>query len=120
MPEAEQPDAQLLVLSFRVMDKQHYYFKLVPPRATFPHDMTGEERALMEKHSAYFRQNFDLGNLLLYGPVMAPNGAFGVGILEVAGEAEARRFGENDPSVLGGLNRFEIYPMQASAARAKT
>ena len=102
------------------MDKQHYYFKLIPPRPTFPHDITGEERALMEEHGAYFRQNFDLGKLLLYGPVMAQNGAFGVGILEVADAAEARRFGENDPSVLGGLNRFEIYPMQVTASRAKT
>ena len=53
------------------MDKQHYYFKLIPPRPSFPQDMTSEERALMEKHSAYFRQHFDLGKLLLYGPVMA-------------------------------------------------
>ena len=102
------------------MDKQHYYFALIPPRPSFPQDITSEERALMDKHSVYFRQHFDLGKLLLYGPVMAPAGAFGVGILEVADEAEARRFGENDPSVRGGLNRFEIYPMQVAASRAKS
>jgi uncharacterized protein YciI len=102
------------------MDKQHYYFKLIPPRPSFPQDITSEERALMDQHSVYFRQHFDLGNLLLYGPVMAPKGAFGVGILEVADEAEARRFGENDPSVRGGLNRFEVYPMQVTDARAKS
>ena len=54
------------------------------------------------------------------GRVMSPAGAFGLGILEVADEAEARRFGENDPSVRGGLNRFEIYPMQVAASRAKS
>ena len=102
------------------MDKPHYYFRLIPPRPSFPQDMTSEERALMERHSAYFRQHFDRGKLLLYGPVMAPKGAFGLGILEVADEAEARRFGENDPSVRGGLNRFEVYPMQVAAARAKS
>jgi uncharacterized protein YciI len=102
------------------MDKQHYYFALIPPRPSFPQDITSEERALMDQHSVYFRQHFDLGNLLLYGPVMAPKGAFGVGILEVADEAEARRFGENDPSVRGGLNRFEVYPMQVTDARAKS
>ena len=95
-------------------------FALIPPRSSFPQDITSEERVLMDKHSVYFRQNFDLGKLLLYGPVMAPKGAFGLGILEVADEAEARRFGENDPSVRGGLNRFEIYPMQVAAARAKS
>ncbi|MDR3748106.1 MAG: YciI family protein [Acidobacteriota bacterium] len=102
------------------MDRQHYYFQLIPPRPTFPQDMTSEERALMEMHGAYFQQHFDLGKLLLYGPVMAPKGAFGLGILEVADEAEALRFGENDPSVRAGLNRFEIYPMRVAASRAKS
>jgi hypothetical protein len=54
------------------------------------------------------------------GRVISPAGAFGVGILEVADEAEARRFGENDPSVRGGLNRFEVYLMQVAASRAKS
>jgi uncharacterized protein len=102
------------------MDKLYFYLELIPPRPTFPQDMTSEEKVLMEKHSAYFQQHFDLGTLLLYGPVMAPDEAFGLGILEVADEAEARRFGENDPSVRAGLNRFEIYPMRVTASRAKT
>ncbi len=41
-------------------------------------------------------------------------------ILEVADEAEARQFGENDPSVRAGMNRFELYPMRVAAARAKS
>ena len=102
------------------MDKQHYYFKLIPPRPTFPHDITPEEAALMNLHSAYFVQNFDAGRLLLYGPVMAPEGAFGLGILEVEDREEARQFGEDDPSVRAGLNRFEFYPMRVAASRAKS
>ena len=50
---------------------------------------------------------------------MANDGAFGVAILEMDDEAEARRLGESDPSVRARLNRFELYPMQVSAARAK-
>jgi hypothetical protein len=50
---------------------------------------------------------------------MAPSEAFGVGILEVADEAEARQFAENDRSVLGGLNRWEIYAMRVSGSRAQ-
>ncbi len=83
-------------------------------------DMTDQERALMEAHGAYFAQQFDAGKVLFYGPVMAPEGAFGVGILEVADEAEARQFGENDPSVRAGMNRFEVYPMRVANARAKS
>jgi len=102
------------------MNKQHFFFKLIPPRPTFATDMTAEEQTLMAQHGAYCQKQFEGGNLLLFGPVAAPEGAFGVGILEVADEAEARQFGENDPSVLGGLNRFEIYPMRVAAARGKS
>ena len=101
------------------MPKQHYFFKLIPPRSTFPYDITEAERRLMDEHSRYFQQHFEAGRLLLYGPVMAASGAFGLAILEVENEAEARRFGEGDPSVLGGLNRFEIHPMNVAGARAK-
>ncbi len=102
------------------MEKQHFYLKLVPPRATFPADITKEEQALMAQHAAYCQQHFETGKLLLFGPVMAPQAAFGVGILEVADEAEARQLCENDPSVLAGMNRFELYPMRVAASRAKS
>ena len=102
------------------MSKKHYFFKLIPPRPTFPHDITDKEMRLMEEHGRYFDQQFAAGIILLYGPVMVPNEAFGLAVLEVESEAEARRFGEDDPSVKAGLNRFEIYPMCVPAARAKT
>jgi uncharacterized protein len=101
------------------MDKQFYFFKLIPPRPTFPHDITDAERELMQAHSHYFDRQFEAGKLLLYGPVMAPGGAFGVGILEVADEAEAREFSENDPSVRAGMNCWELYPMRVARSRAK-
>ncbi len=101
------------------MNKQHFFFKLVPPRATFPQDITPEERAVMAEHAAYFQQQFKAGKVLLYGPVSAPQGAFGMGVLEAADESEARHIAENDPSVRGGLNRIEIYPMMVAASRDK-
>jgi uncharacterized protein len=101
------------------MEKQHYYFKLIPPRPTFGQDINAEERALMEEHGAYFRKQFETGRVLLYGPVMAPDGIFGLGILEVCSPEEARQFGEDDPSVRAGMNRFECYPMRVTGARAQ-
>jgi uncharacterized protein YciI len=82
-------------------------------------DMTNEERRLMDEHGRYFQDHFAAGKVLLFGPVMATGGAFGLGILEMDSEAEARQFGESDPSVKAGMNRFEIHPMRVSAARAK-
>jgi uncharacterized protein len=101
------------------MAKQHYFFKLIPPRPTFPYDITEPEKRLMEEHSRYFDSQFVAGKLLLYGPVMATDGAFGLAVLEVDAEEEARRLGDDDPSVKAGLNRFDICPMRVSGARAK-
>jgi hypothetical protein len=50
---------------------------------------------------------------------MATNGAFGLAVLEVDSEEEAKLFGEGDPSVKAGLNRFQICPMLVAAARPK-
>ena len=100
------------------MAKQHYFFKLIAPRSTFPGDITEAERRLMDEHFRYFQEHFAAGRVLIFGPVMAAGGAFGLGVLEVENEDEARKFGERDPSVKAGLNRFEIAPMRVAAARA--
>ncbi len=102
------------------VSKQYYFFKLIPPRATFPFDITADEQRLMDEHSLYCQDQFAAGRLLTYGPVLDPRGAFGLAVLEVDDEAEVRRFGEGDPSVKAGLNRFEFYPMRVANARAKT
>jgi hypothetical protein len=52
--------------------------------------MTAEERRLMHAPGHYFQEHFDAGRLLPFGPVMATGGDFGMGILEVDGEQEAR------------------------------
>ena len=99
------------------MSKQHFYFKMIPPRATFGADMTGEERALMQEHVRYTRTAFDAGKILIYGPVMASTGAFGMAVLEMEDATEVQRFGQEDPSIKAGMNTFEFYPMRVGAAR---
>jgi uncharacterized protein len=101
------------------MIKKHFYMKLIPPRPTFPHDMNTEEKQLMQEHSRYAAEAFAVGKILIYGPVMAAAGAFGMAVFEVADESEARQFIENDPTVRAGLNTFEISPMFVAEGRAK-
>lgn len=96
---------------------KHFFLKLVPPRATFPYDITDAEKALMGQHAAYMKGEFEAGRVLVYGPVLAPTNAFGLAVLEVEDEAEARRMLDADPTVLAGLNRYEIFPMMVAAAR---
>jgi uncharacterized protein len=65
------------------MVKQNYFFKLLPPRATFIEDMTKQEERLVQEHALYVGEQMKAGNVLLFGPVRDPAGAFGVAILEV-------------------------------------
>jgi uncharacterized protein len=99
------------------MSKQHFYFKLIPPRPTFAVDMTAEERALMMEHVRYTREALDAGKILIYGPVMASTGGFGVAVLEMEDVAEVQKFGDEDPSIKAGMNTFEFCPMKIGAAR---
>jgi len=36
---------------------------------------------LMEEHGQYFQEQFAAGRILLFGPVMATDGAFGLAVL---------------------------------------
>jgi uncharacterized protein len=59
------------------MSKQHFFVRLIPPRATFPMDMTAEEKLLMQEHVHYTQEKFAAGKVLIYGPVMAREGRSG-------------------------------------------
>jgi uncharacterized protein YciI len=100
-----------------IMAKQHYFARLIPPRPTFPFDMTAEERAVMMEHVKYTHEKFTAGKVLIFGPVMAREGAFGMAVFAVADEAELREIVDNDPSVLAGVNKFEWHPMKVGAAQ---
>lgn len=99
------------------MSKQHFFMKLIPPRATFPADITAEERSLMQEHARYTKELFNDGKILVYGPVLAADGAFGIGVFEAEGEAEVRQLMEGDPSVQARLNRYEVHPMRVAGAQ---
>ncbi len=95
----------------------HFFFKLIPPRPTFGVDMTPAEGVLMQQHAAYLAAQQPSGNIVLVGPVLNPHDTFGLAILEMDNLAQARDFGENDPSVKAGLNTFEVHPFYLSYLR---
>lgn len=47
------------------MSKQHFFCRLIPPRAAFPQDITAEEKLLMQEHARYTREGFIAGNTAL-------------------------------------------------------
>jgi uncharacterized protein YciI len=91
--------------------KMQFFLKLIPPRPTFATDMTPDERALMQKHAAYWAELFKTGKVLIIGPISDPKGAWGMAVLETDLLADAQKMADNDPTVLGGLNKVEVSPM---------
>ena len=67
----------------------------------------------MQEHVVYWKDLLERGICIVYGPVFDPHGNYGIGIVGVEDESIVRDIQINDPSVKGGLNRFEIYPMRA-------
>jgi uncharacterized protein len=102
------------------MGKQHFFIKLIPPRATFPMDMSADERAIMQRHVAYMTELFAQGKVLIFGPVLDPAHPYGMGVLEVEGECEVERMMKEDPSVSSGLNTCEVWPMRVGAAQGSS
>ena len=80
--------------------------------------MDERERALMGEHLQYLGGHFAEGRVLAFGPVLDPQGSFGMAILEVADEAEARAFGDNDPTIRAGLHTYTLSPMKLGASQA--
>jgi len=93
------------------MAKKHFLLKLIPPRPTFAQDMTTEERKIMMEHTVYLRGYMEQGVALVYGPVLDPKGAYGLGIVEVDDIEQVKELVRNDPAAK--INTYEIYPMMA-------
>ena len=91
--------------------KQHFFLKLIPARSTFALDMTEGERTIMQQHVVYWTGLMDQGKVRVFGPVLDPQGAYGIGILEAASEAEVLELIALDPA--SKINRYEFHAMRA-------
>jgi uncharacterized protein len=93
------------------MALKYYSLRLLPPRPTFAQDMTTEERAIMQKHVAYWTNLMQQGKVLAFGPVLDPKGIYGLGIIAANDDEEVKTFMAGDPA--NGLNTYEWFPMLA-------
>jgi uncharacterized protein len=95
-----------------------FFCKLIPPRATFAQDMSEAEAKIMEEHAGYWHDLMEKRRAVTFGLVADPDGAYGIGVVDVDGDAAARQLTENDPTILSRRGfRFEVYPMPFGAAR---
>ena len=87
---------------------QFYLVELHGTRAGWPDNMTKEEEAVLGEHFVYLKELTAKGKVLMAGPVW---GKFGLVVLKVQSEAEAREIMEKEPSVAQKVHTYEIYPM---------
>ena len=93
------------------MSKKYFAVQLLPSRPDFAQTMTDEERGIMMQHLAYWTDQMNKGNVVVFGPVLDPKGVYGLGIVSVDDETQLADLIDNDPA--GKINRYEFYPMQA-------
>jgi uncharacterized protein len=91
-------------------DKKGFFLKLNPPRPSFTHDMTSEERSIMQQHLAYWDPYVNDGTVIALGPVLDPKGGYGIGVIRVDSEEQLKDILAKDPA--NGLNSYEVYPMR--------
>lgn len=92
--------------------KQHYFYKLTPPRPTFAQDMAPSEAKLMQEHVAYWKGALEREQALVFGPVADPEGSYGIAILCTTTEAGAHTLAMNDPAIKANAGfRFDLFAM---------
>ena len=90
----------------------YFFYRLNPPRSTFPGDMTPAESKLMGEHAAYWKGLMKQGRVVAFGPVADPKGVYGIGIIRAEDRDEAISLAANDPVVLADLAfSVEVHPM---------
>jgi uncharacterized protein len=96
----------------------HFLYKLIPPRPTFPGDMTEAEGAIMQEHFGYWSGLVGERRAVVYGPVMDPKGTYGIAVVEVDDDTGARQIAGNDPAITSNAGfGFELHPMPDAIAR---
>lgn len=95
----------------------HFFLRLNAPRPTFPADITDAERAVMNEHGAYWRVLTEKGTAVVFGPVLDPKGVFGMAVVEVANEAEARALADGDPTTRAKLGTWDVMAMPVATVR---
>ncbi len=78
---------------------------------------TDEERAVFERHGEWLEAQYAEGRVRFAGRCY--DGPFGLIVLDVEDEDEARRLLEEDPSVRTGLQSAELYPFKTFLAHAR-
>jgi len=100
-------------------EPSYFMCRLLPPRASFPMDMSEAERKVMQDHVVYWTGLLQKGVAVAFGPVLDPKGAWGAGLVGVGNEDELRALQASDPAIRSKLGfSYEAHPMPGAIVRA--
>lgn len=80
--------------------------------------MSDAERAIMARHVAYWTEKAQSGQAVVFGPVLDPQGVYGIGVHLVRDEDEFRAFLKDDPA--NDLLEYEFHPMARAIVGVRT
>jgi uncharacterized protein YndB with AHSA1/START domain len=97
----------------------YYMCKLLPPRPSFPVDMSEAEARVMQEHVVYWTGLLQKGVAVLFGPVLDPKGAWGAGVVGVGSDDELRALQAGDPAIRASIGfGYEAHPMPGAIVRS--
>ena len=85
---------------------------LRPAREEMVSQPTPEEARVVAAHYEYLVRLRDDAKLVVAGPSMVEGDTFGIGVLDVDGEDEAKAIVAGDPAVSSGVMTAELRPMR--------
>jgi len=81
LEQVEETEPQSPMRAVGATPANHFVYRLIPPRPTFPVDITDAEAANMEQHFAYWSRFEQRGIVVVLGPVLDPSGTWGLGVI---------------------------------------
>jgi hypothetical protein len=94
------------------MAKQPFFLKLV----ALAHPSSKTSSAFLPRSCSCIAA----GKVLIFGPVMATSGPFGMAVFEVDDQARLAVLSRRTPTMRAGLNTFELYPMRRRSSLPNT
>lgn len=99
--------------------KQFIYVLKLIPALLDEKNWTEKEEAIVGRHFAKLQSLFEEGKLILAGKTAGlDEKTFGIVILEVDSEEEARSIMKSDPAVEEGIMNAELFPYKVALIRA--
>ena len=98
----------------------YFLYRIQPTRPEMLRDgLTGHEAEVVGRHFRYLEQLVSEGVVVLAGRTLnTDESAFGIVIFRAPSQAEARELMQNDPAVIGGVMRAELFPYRIALLAA--